>query len=259
MLEIRRVRIVVVRAAIQSRGDSMNSEEPSAKATAWIPAAFRALLDGAPDAMLIVDQEGRIVLANKQAGQLFGYADGELTGQKVEVLVPPRFRSKHPGHRPGFFSEPRARSMGVGLDLTGSREDGTEFPAEISLSPVQTPDGNVVISAIRDVSTRKAEEDKFRALLESAPDAMVIVDGRGKIVLINSRTEQLFGYQRQELLGYSVEVLLPERFHGRHIRHRSEYVADPRQRPMGAGLELFGLRKDGTEFPVEISLSPIHT
>jgi|SRR5271169_2768207 len=96
MLEIRRVRIVVVRAAIQSRGDSMNSEEPSAKATAWIPAAFRALLDGAPDAMLIVDQEGRIVLANKQAGQLFGYADGELTGQKVEVLVPPRSRSKHP-------------------------------------------------------------------------------------------------------------------------------------------------------------------
>jgi len=149
--------------------------------------------------------------------------------------------------------------MGVGLDLTGLRKDGTEFPVEISLSPVHTPDGNVVISAIRDVSTRKAEEDKFRALLESAPDAMVIVDGRGKIVLINSRTEQLFGYQRQELLGYSVEVLLPERFHGRHIRHRSEYVADPRQRPMGAGLELFGLRKDGTEFPVEISLSPIHT
>ena len=104
--------------------------------------------------------------------------------------------------------------MGVGLDLTGLRRDGTEFPVEISLSPVKTPDGEVVISAIRDVSTRKAEEDKFRALLESAPDAMVIVDGRGKIVLINSRTEQLFGYQRHELLGYSVEVLLPERFMG---------------------------------------------
>ena len=89
--------------------------------------------------------------------------------------------------------------MGVGLDLTGLRKDGTEFPLEISLSPVKTPDGDVVISAIRDVSTRKAEEDKFRALLESAPDAMVIVDGRGKIVLINSRTEQLFGYQRQVL------------------------------------------------------------
>src|SRR6516225_2720296 len=209
--------------------------------------------------MLIVDQEGRIELANNQAAQLFGYSDGRLEGQKVGILVPARFRAKHPGHRAGFFSEPRTRAMGVGLDLPGLRRDGTEFPVEISLSPVKTPDGDVVISAIRDVSTRKAEEDKFRALLESAPDAMVIVDGLGKIVLVNSRTEQLFGYQRHELLGYSVEVLLPERFHGRHTHHRSEYVSDPRQRGMGAGLELYGLRKDGTEFPVEISLSPIRT
>jgi len=209
--------------------------------------------------MLIVDREGRIVLANNQAAQLFGYREGELEGRKVELLVPVRYRYKHPGHRAGFFSEPRTRAMGVGLDLTGLRKDGSEFPVEISLSPVKTLDGDVVISAIRDVSARKAEEDKFRALLESAPDAMVIVDGRGKIALVNSRTEQLFGYQRHELLGYSVEVLLPERFHGRHTQHRSEYVKDPRQRGMGAGLELFGLRKDGSEFPVEISLSPIHT
>jgi PAS domain S-box-containing protein len=237
----------------------MSSDPSLARADAWIPATFRALLEGAPDAMLIVDQAGRIVLANNQAAQLFGYGEGELQGKKVEILVPARFRAKHPGHRAGFFSEPRTRGMGVGLDLTGLRRDGTEFPVEISLSPVKTPDGEVVISAIRDVSTRKAEEDKFRALLESAPDAMVIVDSRGKIVLVNSRTEELFGYRRHELLGYSVEVLLPERFHGRHVGHRSEYVRDPRQRPMGAGLELFGLRKDGSEFPVEISLSPIHT
>jgi len=121
--------------------------------------------------MLIVDQEGRIELANNQAAQLFGYSDGRLEGQKVGILVPARFRAKHPGHRAGFFSEPRTRAMGVGLDLPGLRRDGTEFPVEISLSPVKTPDGDVVISAIRDVSTRKTEEDKFRALLESAPDA----------------------------------------------------------------------------------------
>ena len=209
--------------------------------------------------MVIVDQDGRIVLANKQVAELFGYSENELVGQKIEALIPHRFRSKHPGHRAGFFSEPRTRTMGAGLDLTGLRKDGTEFPLEISLSPVQTPEGVVVISAIRDVSERKGEEDKFRALLESAPDAMVIVDARGKIVLINSRTEELFGYKRNELLGYSVEVLLPERFHGRHMQHRAAYTADPHQRPMGAGLELFGLRKDGTEFPLEISLSPIKT
>jgi protein-histidine pros-kinase len=237
----------------------MNSDIPLPKDDPWIKATFRALLEAAPDAMLIIDRNAQIVLANSQTARLFGYSEAELAGQKVEVLVPARFRSKHPGHRAGFFSDPRTRSMGVGLDLTGLRRDGSEFPVEISLSPVETPDGLVVISAIRDVSARKAEEDKFRALLESAPDAMVIVDSRGKIVLINSRTEELFGYQRQELLGYSVEVLLPERFHAKHVGHRSEYVGDPRQRPMGAGLELFGLRKDGTEFPVEISLSPIRT
>ena len=114
----------------------MSSPPPPPRADTWILATFRALLEGAPDAMLIVDQEGRIVLANNQAAQLFGYATAR--GQKVEILVPARFRTKHPGHRAGFFSEPRTRAMGVGLDLTGLRRDGTEFPVEISLSPVKT-------------------------------------------------------------------------------------------------------------------------
>lgn len=225
-----------------------------------VEANFGAVLDAAPDAMLMVDQQGRIVLANTQCEQLFGYPRAELRGQKVEVLVPPRFRAKHPGHRSGYFSgDPRVRPMGVGLELYGLRKNGTEFPVEISLSPVQTEQGAMVISAIRDVTARKSSEDKFRALLESAPDAMVIVDQRGRIVLINSRTEELFGYPRGELLGYPVEVLIPERFHDRHLHHRSSFFGDPRQRPMGEDLQLFGLRKDGSEFPLEISLSPIKT
>jgi PAS domain S-box-containing protein len=220
---------------------------------------FRGLLEAAPDAMVIVGDRGRIVLVNGQTESLFGYTRDELFGQPVEILVPERFRGDHPDHRKGYFHDAVPRPMGGGLDLFGRRKNGSEFPAEISLSPMDSEDGRVVIAAIRDSSERKKADEKFRALLESAPDAMVIVDARGRIALVNAQTESLFGYTRQELLGRSVGVLIPERFGGSGASERSGYFARPVASAMGSLVDLGGLKKDGTEFPIEMSLAPLDT
>ena len=224
-----------------------------------LEARFRGFMEAAPDAMMLVDGEGRIALANPEAERMLGYRGEELLGQPVEMLVPQRFRAGHPDHRAGYFSSPGTRPMGSGLELSARRKDGSELPVEISLSPLVVDGRTLAIAAIRDVSMRRKTDGKFRALLEAAPDAMVIVDSRGRITLVNTQTERLFQYDRAELLGQTVELLVPDRFRPTHPRHRDGYFADPHARPMGSGLELWGRRKDGSEFPVEISLSPVET
>jgi|RhiMetdeSRZDD1v2_1073273.scaffolds.fasta_scaffold130625_2 PAS domain S-box-containing protein len=221
--------------------------------------AFSVLLDAAPDAMVVVDAKGNIAMANRHAARLFGFDEEELVGRPVEILVPERYRSSHLEHRSAFFHAPSARPMGAGLELFGLRKDGSEFPVEISLSPVESEAGPMAISAIRDITDRKRAEAKFRGLLESAPDAILIVDRSGRIVLVNAQTERLFGYPRATLLGQPVEMLIPNRFVGGHAHHRADYFKEPGIRPMGAGLELFGRRADGSEVPVEVSLSPLET
>jgi protein-histidine pros-kinase len=221
--------------------------------------AFSVLLDAAPDAMVVVDAKGSIAMANRHAARLFGFDEQELVGRPVEILVPERYRSSHLKHRSAFFHAPSARPMGAGLELFGLRKDGSEFPVEISLSPVESEAGPMAISAIRDITDRKRAEAKFRGLLESAPDAILIVDRSGRIVLVNAQTERLFGYPRATLLGQPVEMLIPNRFVGGHEQHRADYFKEPGTRPMGAGLELFGRRADGSEVPVEVSLSPLET
>jgi len=143
-------------------------------------ALFRGLLDAAPDAMVIVDRDGRIRLVNAQVEKLFGYERGDLLGRHVELLVPARFRESHPSHRNHYVGDPHSRPMGMNLKLFAVRKDGSEFPAEISLAPLSTGTEVLITAAIRDVSEHRKLEAKFRGFLEAAPDAIVIVDGLGQ-------------------------------------------------------------------------------
>ncbi|MGA2838273.1 MAG: PAS domain S-box protein [Acidimicrobiales bacterium] len=220
---------------------------------------FEALLEAAPDAIVGVNSGGRIVLVNSQTERLFGYDRDELIGQAIELLVPEHVRGVHPQRRSGYMADPQLRPMGAGMELAGRRKDGSEFPAEISLSAIETDEGLLVSAAVRDVTERVEAQATFRGLLEAAPDAVIGVNSDGRIVLVNSQTERLFGYDRDELIGQAIELLVPEHVRGVHPKHRSGYVADPQLRPMGAGMELAGRRKDGSEFPAEISLSAIET
>jgi two-component system cell cycle sensor histidine kinase/response regulator CckA len=342
---------------------------------------FAGLLEAAPDAMVCVAADGRIVLVNAQTERLFGYGRDELVGQLVEMLVPDAVRDIHPSRRAGYVADPRPRPMGAGMELAGRRRDGTTFPAEISLSAIETEEGILVSAAVRDVTqrqlaaetaaqlasiiqsshdavigktldqvitswnpgaerlygytaaevtgrhidilipaedrereaavvaavaqgaradqyqTRRLRKDgttvevsltlspiadrtgtivgvatvardvterqradaRFRGLMEAAPDAMVCVDRDGRIALVNAQTERLFGYRRDELTGQPVEMLVPDQVRGLHPAHRAGYVADPRPRPMGVGMQLAGRRRDGSTFPAEVSLAAMDT
>jgi PAS domain S-box-containing protein len=221
---------------------------------------FRLAVEAAPSGMIMADSEGRIILLNAYTEKLFGYGRDELTGQKLEMLVPERFRGKHSGLRAGYITQPTVRPMGVGRDLFALRKDGSEFPVEIGLSPIATDQGTMVLAAIVDITERKQSEEarKLRLILETALDAVVVMTSDGIVADWNDRAVSIFGWLRDEAVGRTMaDLIIPERYREAHKNGLQRYLRTRQGDALGRRIELSGIKKNGEEFPVELSISAI--
>lgn len=250
----------------------------------------RAISQSAMDAMIVMDHAGCIVDFNPAAETLFGHTRADAISKPLaNLIIPPALRKAHADGLAHFLNTGEGPVLGRRVEMTAIRADGSEFPVELSVVYIPESKPPLFTGFIRDITDRKrnefrlrefteslekrvrertseleaanaalqVSEQRFRTLLDSAPDAMIVVDDTGQITQINRRTEELFGYARFELVGQPVERLVPERLREIHRRHRDGYFASPQLRPMGIGLQLSGVHKDGTEFPVEVQLSPL--
>ncbi len=226
---------------------------------------FRLAVESAPNAVVMVDQKGQIILVNALTKRFFGYEREELIGQPLEVLVPARFRRDHPDYRSSFFASPQTRAMGTGRDLYGLRKNGSEFPVEIGLTPIETAEGLLVLSAIVDITERKRAEEalrdreaRLRAIVNTAVDGIVVIDERGIVESFNAAAERLFGYKAEEVIGQNVNRLMPSPYRQDHDSYLAHYLETREAKIIGLGREVVGQRKDGTTFPIDLAVSEMH-
>lgn len=228
-------------------------------------AEARAVLDAALDAVVTIDDKGRILEFNHAAELMFGHQRADVLGVEIaQVLIPPSLRADHRRGLERYLETGEGKVIGRRVEISALRADGTEFPVELAIAQVPGDGPKVFTGFIRDLTERKRAESELSAyaaqlqsLVESAPDGIIMVDPEGRIELANRQAEQMFGYSADELVGEKVELLVPDSARQRHTEHRAGYLASPRLRPMGAGLDLRARRKDGSEFPVEIRLAPV--
>jgi PAS domain S-box-containing protein len=222
-------------------------------------AEFVGVLESVPDAMVGVDRAGVIRFVNRRAEAMFGYERSSLVGQLIEVLVPESSRTVHQAQREAYTADPKVAEMGTGPELTGRRRDGTEFPVDIGLAHIGTGDGVLVIAAVRDLTARnEAEEDRRRsdmmlAEIQFSGTPMISSTLDGTITNWNMAAERLFGYTREEVIGQSGLLLSPKDL----LDETGAVMAKVRAGEVVDNFESFRVRKDGTVFPVSLTVAPI--
>ena len=225
---------------------------------------FRSVAESATDAIVAADQNGDIISWNRGAELMFGYAEEEVKGLALSILMPERFRPMHDAgiKRVAEGGLAASRLIGQTVEVVGLRKDGREFPLELSLAMWENAGQRFFSGIIRDISERKKAEEKLKAILETAPDPIVEVGPDGTIAIANARTDKLFGYDREQIVGRPVEELFAERTRtlvAERFRAVLQSKAKDAQVALGMGLELWGQRQDGTEFPVDVTVSPLQT
>ena len=222
----------------------------------WKYDALADMVHTSDDAIVLADPSGVVVLANKAAGEVVGVPHEAMPGHTVEDFGR---ESMHAFQKIAVAAVVDNNIEVTVRDAKLRHTNGTSTTVDLTLSPTRTDQGPFVAIGMREPNDKYRQTKLFRGLLEAAPDGMVIVNRDGVIVLVNAQVERLFGYERAELVGESVEILVPDRFSGMHMAFRSGYVSEPRTRPMGLAGDLHARRKDGSEFPVEVTLSPLET
>lgn len=218
---------------------------------------YAAVVQSSNDAIIAETLDGTITAWNRAAEQLFGYSAAEAVGKNTEIIVPPSEQAKIRN----ILDRVRRGDRVEPFETVRQHKDGHLIEVSLSVSPVRTANGAIVgIARIaRDVSAQKLAEALFRMAVEASPSGMMMADASGSILLVNNELERLFGYSREELVGHSLEILVPERFRAAHANFVAEFGRAPAARQMGARRDLVGLRKDGTEFLAEIGLNSVQS
>src|SRR3954469_25938499 len=222
---------------------------------------WRSIIRSAVDAIVLIDSRGRIEAFNPAAERLFGYSEAEVLGQNVSMLMPQPYRGEHDGYLGRYLATGEKKIIGSGREVTGQRRDGTTFPLHLSVGETEVDGEQKFTGIIHDLSSRvtleerlRASEARWRSVIDSAVDGVIVIDVTGCIESFNPAAERLFGYTEAEVLGKNVNILMPSPYHEEHDGYMSRYLTSGDAKIIGIGREVSGKRRDGTVFPLHLSV-----